>query len=243
MQLKKIFDCWAGKTAKKYSDRQWLLSKWEVIEGIEWPQEKIRLMLAAIAKDLKLGSQDNLVGLGCGGGWILKSLKKRVKETYGLDFAIEMLRIARLNDKKGKFICGEIGRLPFASESFSRVLSYFVFINFSEEYTRRCLLEIYRILKMGGRALIGQIPNERGSKDYDRAKEDYLAYCARVFKLGKDTSRLNAPPIELFDRKELSAFLRAKKIQHEIAPSFNPFWRRGEPLRVSWRFDLILKKK
>ena len=37
MELKKIFNSWAGSVQKDYANKQWLLSKWELFEGIEWP--------------------------------------------------------------------------------------------------------------------------------------------------------------------------------------------------------------
>jgi hypothetical protein len=31
-------------------------------------------------------------------------------------------------------------------------------------------------------------------------------------------------------------------LRHEIRPSFNPFYRPGEPETVRWRFDLVIFK-
>ena len=121
--------------------------------------------------------------------------------------------------------------------------AYFVFINLTQErYIQDSLLQINRILKQGGRAVIGQLPDRRGSKDYDKAKEDYLNYCQKKFDIKKEI-RPYRPPIKLFDKASLMEWLRKKNIPVRAVDSFNPFYRPGGPKTVSWRFDLVLEKR
>ncbi len=243
MELKKIFNDWAGRAPSSYGKKQWLLSKWDVVEGVEWPHGKIDLMIKSIKDGLRLRSSDTIADLGCGGGWLLKRLAKDVQRACGLDLSFNILKIAKKESGRRPLICGELSKLPFQCESFSRVLSYFVFINITDDaYVRKSILEIMRVLKKGGRALIGQLPDKNGSEDYDYAKDSYLAYCRGKFKLKKDTSKICLPPIHLFDRKHLTGFLKDQRIAFDIRDSFNPFYRLDEPMAVKWRFDVILKK-
>lgn len=243
MDLKELFDGWGNSVKKTYADRQWLLSKWETVEGIVWPEEKIAGMLANIADGLQLCSGDRLVDLGCGGGWIVKGLSGRVGKAVGLDFSLPMLDNAREICDGIPLVGGALGHLPFKNESVEKALSYFVFLNFmDDEFVGRALMDVYRILKKGGRALIGQLPDKIRSADYDRAKAAYLDFCRRHYALGKSNREVYQAPQKLFDREWLQDFLRRQQVAFELRDSFNPFYRSGEPPAVNWRFDLILKK-
>ena len=90
MKLKKIFDDWAESCCRDYSRRQWLLSKWEMFEAIEWSEEKKNILIQNILENLRLRPSENLLDLGCGGGWILQSLTPQVKKAVGLDFSWNM---------------------------------------------------------------------------------------------------------------------------------------------------------
>lgn len=243
MELREMFDAWAKSTQKQYLHKQWLLSKWEVIEGVEWPPEKIAVMLESIYDGLSLKKTDMLADLGCGGGWISSLLKPFVRKVNGVDMSFGMLDHARQIMGAGGLICGSIDALPIKAEMFDKVLSYFVFINFSDDaFAEACLHEIMRVLKAGGIAMIGQLPDREKASDYDREKKTYLSYCEKNFSIGKNKRDVYTPPIKLFDRERLVDFLEKAKFSYEIRDSFNPFYRPGEPLLIDWRFDLILKK-
>jgi len=241
--LKKLFESW-GHTAKhEYVDQQWLLSKWEVVEGIVWPQKKINVMTQTIVDGLQLKKTDSLADIGCGGGWILKQLKPHAHRVVGLDFSQSMLAKARQFCPDENFVCGEIGRLPFADDAFNHGLSYFVFLNFlNDNFVESGLLDALRTVKKGGRLLVGQLPDKNKSGLYDQAKADYLEYCEKEFKLGESHRDVCRAPQKLFDVPKLKSFLEKEKIDYEFRRSFNPFFRSGAEPTVEWRFDLVLKK-
>ncbi|MCB9771253.1 MAG: class I SAM-dependent methyltransferase [Candidatus Omnitrophica bacterium] len=241
--MQKLFESW-GDTAKgEYIDQQWLLSKWEVVEGVVWPIEKINLMTQTIVDGIELKKTDTLADLGCGGGWILKQLKPYSKSVVGLDFSQSMLRKAVEFCPSEKLVCGEIGRLPFHEASFDCAISYFVFLNFlDDDFVEQGLIDVLRILKRGGRALIGQLPDQSRSQDYDRAKSEYFAYCAKTFKLGESHREVCQAPQKLFDIEKLRNFLQREGITYELKKSFNPFYCPGAEPVVDWRFDLVLHK-
>jgi SAM-dependent methyltransferase len=244
MELKNLFDAWGRTASKEYIDRQWLLSKWEVVEGIEWPPEKIQRMIGSIVDGLRLTSRDIVVDLGCGGGWILKELKAYSRRMVGLDFSLPMLENAVAYCPGESFVCGEIGKLPLKENSFDCALSYFVFLNFMDDrFVEQAILDVVRILRKGGRALLGQLPDQTRSGEYDQAKAAYLDYCRGQYQFGKDNRDICRAPQKLFDKARLADFLRSQNIVYRFEKSFNPFYRPGEPERVDWRFDLILEKQ
>ena len=244
MELKSLFDHWGEKADKAYAKKQWLLSKWEVCEGIEWSQEKIDIMLESIVAGLDLKTQHQFVDLGCGGGWITHALTPVVKNAIGLDFSYAMLQMGKQAFPLNSYICGEIGRLPFRNETWDRILSYFVFLNFmDDDFIKKAILDIIRTLKKDGRILIGQLPDQRCSGDYDQAKKEYLQYCEEIFTIGKSNRDICRAPQKLFDKEMLTDFFKQEKILFEFRPSFNPFFRKGQPETVDWRFDIILTKK
>jgi len=242
MELKQLFDSWGAAADKKYAQKQWLLSKWEINEGIDWPAEKTELLVRHLRDALKLTGVERFIDLGCGGGWILERLRPFTKESYGLDFSWPMIQFAA-DSLNGNLICGEIGRLPFADETVDRLLSNYVFMNFADDgYVEGSLKEIYRVLKKGGRALIGQLPDRNGSADYELAKEAYQRYVREEFPVGRSIRDVFKPPLRLFERARVAAWLTKCKIAHHFQDSFNPFYHGREPLTVPWRFDLVISK-
>jgi SAM-dependent methyltransferase len=242
--LKNLFDSWSQHLRDRQLEQQWLLSKWEVLEGVEWPALKVELMIRHISEGLQLDQNCILADLGCGGGWITEQLRSQASRIVALDFSFPMLSVAKRLNPTAPLVCAEIGQLPFQEGAFDRVLCYFVFINFQqEEYIARALKEIMRVLKKGGRALIGQLPDRNGSSHYDQDKLDYVKYCENKFPLGQNYSDVYKIPIKLYDRQALILFLKKQRFSFQVRPSFNPFYRPGQPKTVDWRFDLILEKK
>jgi len=243
MKLIDIFNAWGQSADRQYATKQWLLSKWEVNEGVEWPEEKTQIMLKSLLEGLDPTPESCFIELGCAGGWILEHLLPHVKSGYGFDFSIEMLRFAHEAMAGNQFICGDIGRIPFKDESFDRVLSYYVFLNFDDDkFVQQGIFEVIRILKKGGRALIGQLPKEEGSSRYEQAKEDYAHYCQEKFDVGKSNREDCKPPLRLFDKDKLIGLLQSQNVKLHFQNSFNPFYYSGQSESVDWRFDLIIEK-
>jgi ubiquinone/menaquinone biosynthesis C-methylase UbiE len=243
MELRRIFDQWVQEAGTRFDGKPWMLSKWEVIDGINWPSDKVGVMLKTILRGLRPGPNDLVLDLGCGPGWISQALRPHCRKIIGMDISVEMLKQAVHRIPGVGFYGGESACLPFKEASFDRVLSYFVFINTADEvYFYRSLREIYHRLKKNGRALIGQLPDESGSPAYDAAKKEYLAYCATQFALGPSYRERHYVPQKLYNRGSLIRFLEKEGIVYEILQAFNPFYRPGERETIDWRFDLVMSK-
>lgn len=243
MDLRQAFNNWGDFTDGRFADKQWLLAKWEVCEGVSWPEEKISAMLDLIAGRLDLGLNDSFADLGCGGGWMLKRFAPDVGRAVGLDFSWQMLSNAVSIDAGDSLVQGEIGRLPFKDNSFDKILCYFVLINImDDEAVERFILDMMRVLKSGGKLLIGQMPDKARSGDYDAAKEGYIEFCRQAYDMGHDLRDINRMPQKLFDVPLLTKFLDAQGFRYQKMTTFNPFYRPGVSREIDWRFDILLEK-
>ena len=240
MNLQNLFNNWAKATAGQYDDQQWLLSKWDILDGVVWPEEKVGILLDHIREGLALTGSGCLLDLGCGGGWLLDRLSDSADRAIGCDISREMLKNARpgLTLLNADACC-----LPFKDSSCDRVLCYFVFINFMDlNDVEKAVGEILRVLRPGGRAFIGQLPDRSQSRVYDAEKERYTAYCERRFKIKANNSAVHAIPIQLFDKAFFMELLSKSECSYQFSPSFNPFYREGEPSVIDWRFDIVIEK-
>ncbi|MCX7947310.1 MAG: class I SAM-dependent methyltransferase [candidate division WOR-3 bacterium] len=98
-----------------------------------------------------LKKKGKVLDLGCGTGNISKILKEKNYNIFGLDIAINMLKIAK---KKGlkNIVNASFYKIPFKSESFDIVISIFDSLNNVKDLNemKEVFSEIYRVLKIDG---------------------------------------------------------------------------------------------
>lgn len=109
--------------------------------------------------------------LCCGTGDLAFSASKNAKKSssiVGLDFSLEMLKIARQKAKERNlqgisFIHGDASEMPFADETFDSIGISFGFRNltYSNPSSKKHLSEIVRVLKKGGRFVIAETSQPR----------------------------------------------------------------------------------
>ena len=87
--------------------------------------------------------------VGCVNGEITKLLKNAV----GIDISEELLEKAR-KKSENKFIKARCEDLPFENEEFDNVLLIAVLHNLKEDSRKKCLEQIYRVLKKKGRLFL-----------------------------------------------------------------------------------------
>lgn len=231
---------WADVHAAEFADRQWLLSKYEVSDEIAWPQEKIDLLIDMLWERLGLLPGRHVVELCCGGGWLVGHLAQRGVTGTGLDFAESMVRIARDRWPSVRLAVADASACPLPDGCADAVLCYFALINIESEAARRAIVrEARRLLKPGGRAVIGHLPLREGSREYDAAK---ARYCSRQAAPPDGGLRRDCQmPIVLFSPDELMSIASGFR-NRRIEPSFNHFWLPGEPSTCPWRVDLCLTR-
>ncbi len=238
--IKERWTRWADTRAAEFADRQWLLSKYEVSEGVDWPAEKVDLLIDMLWNRLALRPGQRVVELCCGGGWLVGNLAERGAIGTGLDFAENMIRIARRQWPSVRFSVANASACPLPDGCADAVLCYFALINIESQQTRRSIVgEALRLLRPGGRAVIGHLPLQDRSGDYDAAKARYSSLNCPP---SDDVLRTDCQmPIVLFTAEELLG-LASGFAEQQIEPSFNHFWLPGEPGTCPWRVDLCLKR-
>ena len=106
------------------------------------------------------GTNERILDIATGTGDMLLEIASRIdtKQIFGIDFSRRMLDLGRTKvmekgyNRAVSFLIGSGECLPFADKSFDGAVCAFGIRNFSD--ARLGLMEFYRILKPGGRAVI-----------------------------------------------------------------------------------------
>ena len=102
---------------------------------------------------------ERAVDIGCGTGIYSLELAQRGARVVGVDPSIEMITIAREKFRRaglnGYFICGSAETLPLRSERFNLALAVtsLCFVDRPD----RAVEEMHRVLKSGGRLVLGEL--------------------------------------------------------------------------------------
>lgn len=112
----------------------------------------------------RLHSHDKLLDVGCGRGRYLSVLKKAGFTGVGLDFSLDMLKIARSHiNHKGKsdfsLIQSTADFLPFRDKSFRCAICIDVLHHFTQADRKQVILELARVVKSDGEIVI-EIKNQ-----------------------------------------------------------------------------------
>ncbi|MBI4303701.1 MAG: methyltransferase domain-containing protein [Chloroflexi bacterium] len=114
-----------------------------------------RRELESLAKRWQGG---RLLNAGCGHGADFLPFKDKF-DLYGVDFSIEMLKLARKYSEKFDFLVSltlaDVGHLPFVDSAFDHAISVATYHHVKGKEARlSALSELRRVLKPGGEALI-----------------------------------------------------------------------------------------
>ncbi len=125
------------------------------------------LLIQDIKEKLKINSAikgERFLDVGCGNSFLLSKIKNGMT-TFGIDFSLPMIKKSLEVIPDGGFAIGEVNKLPFNNNIFSRVLCYSVFHYFpDEEYAVKTIIEMIRVCKKGGYIMIGDIPSSKNKK-------------------------------------------------------------------------------
>lgn len=104
-------------------------------------------------RELKIRPRSMILDVCCGTGDFTKIIKKIYPRTkvIGVDFAQNMLKLAKLKNPQGVFILADCLNLPFKDREFNYVTAGFGLRNI--ENRTQAIAEIYRVLDFGGQFL------------------------------------------------------------------------------------------
>ncbi|MEN3369615.1 MAG: hypothetical protein V7609_1758 [Verrucomicrobiota bacterium] len=91
----------------------------------------------------------SVLDVGCGPGYVSAAAAERGAIPIGLDFARQMIGIARKMFPHIEFREGDAQNLPFADSSFDRVVANFALLHLADP--ERACAEACRVLKPGGK--------------------------------------------------------------------------------------------
>ena len=137
------------------------------------------------------------VDLGCGTGrYCLLAIHRGAEKIVGIDKSAEMLAANRRYSVDYEVIYGDMCNLPLASSSFEVVICGLVLGHLPSVNMRKCVIEINRVLKPFGEAVISDfhpLRYEAGGRrtlrlgeieyhieHYIHTLEDYISACADI---------------------------------------------------------------
>lgn len=147
----------------------------------EWYKRPLGALVDRIEKEpvyefLQPLAGEEILDVGCGTGNLSLELARMGARVTGIDISDEMLEVARRKaDAEGlriAFLKGDFMNLPFAANSFDKVVSVTA-LEFAPDL-KAALEECYRVLRPGGRLVVGVIGgNSLWSKHYqEKAARD-----------------------------------------------------------------------
>lgn len=118
-----------------------------------------------------LPKNSRVLDLGCGAGVpISKFLIDNGHKVTGIDFAQGMLRLARKNVPKARFLRMDITKLKFNQNSFDCAVSFYAIIHVPREKHSKIYKNLHKILKNNAVILV----NAGGNKEWEEIANDYI---------------------------------------------------------------------
>ena len=130
-----------------------------------------------VAKALELRAEDNLLEIACGNGHFIKNYASHVHSVAGLDLSELCIKLATKKNKErivagsAEFAQGEAMQLPWEDNKFSVATSMGSFMMFTKPL--ESLKEMYRILRPGGRVVVGIEWSAEDGKDHSKDIKKY----------------------------------------------------------------------
>lgn len=125
-------------------------------------------LLKKFTKYIKRGT---ILDLGCGAGIpIDEFLVKNSYDAIGIDFSSSMVKLAKKNVPKAKFVKMDITNLKFKENSFDGALSFYAIIHIPREKHVKIYKQLHKIVRNKGIILL----NACGYMDWEGYEKNYL---------------------------------------------------------------------
>ena len=152
-----------------------------------------------------------LLEVGCGIGYDLREFSRRGMEVFGIDLSFKNTLLTKkgldIFNLKGYVVTADAENLPFKDNSFDLVYSFGVLHHTPD--TQKAIDEIYRVLKTGGKCIIG-LYHTGIAYYYIMIIHGFLS--GRIFYMTKEQilSRYydNTPLSKIYSTREAKKFFR-----------------------------------
>jgi ubiquinone/menaquinone biosynthesis C-methylase UbiE len=168
--------------------------------------EKDASKLQAMVERLDIKPGAKVLDVGTGTGVFVPFLLQKIGsqgELVCLDFAEEMLKLAKAKDFKGNisYLCANIEESRLDGDSFDSVVCYSVFPHFQDK--PKALREIFRLLKKDGRLYICHTSCRQAINEIHRSVPEVYDH---LFPENDDTRRMLSDAgfkdVQIFDGKD-----------------------------------------
>lgn len=223
--------------------------------GRHWLAEHIRLF----TRLFELRATDRFLDVGCGEGYYTMALAKQAGITVGIDLSSSVLRVFRgleeFPDDKIWLVNSDVERLPFEDSSFDKALCSHVLEHVLDD--RAVLSEIYRVLRVGGRAILA-VPLKYTPQH--RAVYAAIGVARAILKPGKKGTPMPSPGVlnkALVGRQahirhhSLKSFLELVKSEGFRVEAVKGVWfhdprnwlvRKTQPLALTYKIGTTISK-
>jgi demethylmenaquinone methyltransferase/2-methoxy-6-polyprenyl-1,4-benzoquinol methylase len=158
----------------------------------------------------------------------------------GVDFSASHIRFAKENFPQIDFLIAPVEALPFKSFCFDKILSYSV-LHCLDDW-RKALDEFLRILKPGGKILVGDIPSTRHR--FRMYLDSFIGLLSSIGKLKKLKEKWNyienGIPWNWLDLNQIKDYVEKKGFSCRILRQ--PKHRQFESITYHYRFDILIEK-
>lgn len=168
------------------------------LRGTESQMTEYRERAVDLTEDLPDGA--DILEVAPGPGYMSVELARRGFAVTGLDVSHTFVQIAdgyaQRQGSRAKFQHGDVSAMPFASQSFDRIVCQAAFKNFAEPL--KALNEMHRVLRTGGTAVIEDMWGEATADDIRR-----------------EVQRMKLSPLNAFTTRRTLTWLRRRAYTRE----------------------------
>ncbi|RDE22933.1 class I SAM-dependent methyltransferase [Motiliproteus coralliicola] len=128
--------------------------------------------LALILDQVQPQAGENVLDAGCGSGIFTAPLIERGVRITGVDLSLPMLSRATARLPQARFAAADIGKLPFADNTFDKCVSITA-LEFIED-AEQALGELFRVTRPGGKVVVATLNSLSpwAARRHDNAKQD-----------------------------------------------------------------------
>lgn len=182
---------------------------------------------------LKLSKNDKLLDIGCGTGIFSLALSQHINEIFAIDLSEGVIERAKsnLSDVDNIHVSlGTITDIPLESLSIDKVLGYSILQYLHDKAAlKTALIELYRVMKKGGVALLAANP--------DICKKDlYLDTVTNNDPVRREEENILQSKVLWFEKNDLINICEDNGFDAKVYKIHNRIWQ------SFYMFDLLLVK-
>lgn len=156
----------------------------------EIQEEKYRSILSRI----RFEKRELILDAGCGTGMLLEKIPSK-QRVVGVDFSLEMIRVARNKIGNSNFIRAEINNLPFKDNTFTKVFGVTLLQNI--KHPQRTVKEIARIVQKKSLVILSTLKKKTTKKEIQELIQKAVLKEKEVYEVSEDIVIItykNTPP-------------------------------------------------